>query len=161
MFIFPVDTVLHLSHALILDYATVGKSRLHLCFLIKRGEGDLSPLPSEHVVLAMLSTERDVLSALALSVCGFVRVMDCLFIFPPFSQHKVEREWMLSVLEEGVTDRHCYELCDQQGLYFTLLGFCSSPLCEESTQVQPLQTHKYTLNITRGKTVNTDEIKHL
>ncbi|KAM9452285.1 nucleolar pre-ribosomal-associated protein 1 [Salvelinus alpinus] len=49
-------------------------------------------------------------------------------------EHKVEREWILSVLEEGLTDRHCYELLDQQGIFQTLLGFCCSPLCDQHTR---------------------------
>lgn len=52
-----------------------------------------------------------------------------------FLQHKMEREWILSVLEEGISDGHCFELCDQQGIFQTLLGFSSSPLCDEHSQV--------------------------
>ncbi|KAM6946090.1 nucleolar pre-ribosomal-associated protein 1 [Aplochiton taeniatus] len=51
-------------------------------------------------------------------------------------ENKVEREWILSVLEEGLTGRYCYELCDQQGIFQTLLCFSSSPLCDEQTQTQ-------------------------
>lgn len=47
----------------------------------------------------------------------------------------MEREWILSVLEEGISDGHCFELCDQQGIFQTLLGFSSSPLCDEHSQV--------------------------
>uniref|UniRef100_A0A3B3CZ91 URB1 ribosome biogenesis homolog n=1 Tax=Oryzias melastigma TaxID=30732 RepID=A0A3B3CZ91_ORYME len=47
-------------------------------------------------------------------------------------QHKMEREWILSVLEEGISDGHCFELCNQQGLFQSLLGFSSSPLCDET-----------------------------
>ncbi len=47
----------------------------------------------------------------------------------------MEREWILSVLEEGISDGRCYELCDQQGIFQTLLGFSSSPLCDEHSQV--------------------------
>ncbi|XP_063062000.1 nucleolar pre-ribosomal-associated protein 1 [Engraulis encrasicolus] len=65
-------------------------------------------------------------------------------------EHKSEREWMLAVLEEGVADRYCYELCDQQGLYHTLLGFCSSPLCEESTQILILNVLRKTARVTKG-----------
>ncbi|XP_041920011.1 nucleolar pre-ribosomal-associated protein 1 isoform X1 [Alosa sapidissima] len=65
-------------------------------------------------------------------------------------EHKVEREWMLSVLEEGVADRYCYELCDQQGLYHTLLGFCCSPLCDESTQILIINVLRKTAHVTKG-----------
>ncbi len=47
----------------------------------------------------------------------------------------MEREWILGVLEEGISDGHCYELCNQQGIFQTLLGFSSSPLCDEQSQV--------------------------
>ena len=47
----------------------------------------------------------------------------------------MEREWILHVLEQGISDRHCYELCDQQGIFKILLGFGSSPLCDERSQV--------------------------
>lgn len=51
-------------------------------------------------------------------------------------QHKMEREWILSVLQEGINDGHCYELCNQQGIFQSLLGFSSSPLCDEHSQVR-------------------------
>lgn len=47
----------------------------------------------------------------------------------------MEREWILHVLEEGISDRHCYELCDRQGIFKTLLGFGSNTLCDEHSQV--------------------------
>lgn len=61
--------------------------------------------------------------------------LTCLFFCFVFLQHKMEREWILRVLEEGISDGHCYELCDQQGIFQTLLGFSSSPLCDEHSQV--------------------------
>ena len=51
--------------------------------------------------------------------------MSCFFFFSP--QHKMEREWILSVLEEGLSDGHCYDLCEQQGIFRSILGFSSSP----------------------------------
>ncbi|KAL2096575.1 hypothetical protein ACEWY4_008723 [Coilia grayii] len=81
----------------------------------------------------------------------FKRVPEFFKLFYSFDlEHKAEREWILSVLEEGVADRHCYELCDQQGLYHTLLGFCSSPLCEESTQILILNVLRKTAHVTKG-----------
>lgn len=47
----------------------------------------------------------------------------------------MEREWILRVLEDGISDGHCYQVCDQQGIFQTLLGFSNSPLCDEHTQV--------------------------
>ncbi|XP_041662144.1 nucleolar pre-ribosomal-associated protein 1 [Cheilinus undulatus] len=67
----------------------------------------------------------------------FRRVPEFFKLFYGFDlEHKKEREWILSVLEEGISDGHCYELCDQQGIFQTLLGFSSTPLCDEHTQVQ-------------------------
>ncbi|KAJ7990103.1 hypothetical protein DPEC_G00296820 [Dallia pectoralis] len=85
--------------------------------------------PEEHMYVAV---NRFLLSQQCLN---FRRVPEFFKLF--FScdmEHKLEREWILSVLEEGLTDRHCYELLDQQGIFQTLLGFCSSPLCDEHTQ---------------------------
>uniref|UniRef100_A0A673CC10 URB1 ribosome biogenesis homolog n=1 Tax=Sphaeramia orbicularis TaxID=375764 RepID=A0A673CC10_9TELE len=59
-----------------------------------------------------------------------------LFMCGFFPQHKLEREWILNVLEEGVSDGHCFELCAQQGIFQSLLGFSSSPLCDDHTQAQ-------------------------
>lgn len=47
----------------------------------------------------------------------------------------MEREWILRVLEDGISDGHCFQVCDQQGIFQTLLGFSNSPLCDERTQV--------------------------
>uniref|UniRef100_A0A1A7XHS4 URB1 ribosome biogenesis 1 homolog n=3 Tax=Iconisemion striatum TaxID=60296 RepID=A0A1A7XHS4_9TELE len=51
-------------------------------------------------------------------------------------EHKMEREWILNVLEEGIMDGHCYDLCNQQGIFQVLLSFSSSPLCSERYQMQ-------------------------
>uniref|UniRef100_A0A3P9IBC3 URB1 ribosome biogenesis homolog n=1 Tax=Oryzias latipes TaxID=8090 RepID=A0A3P9IBC3_ORYLA len=48
---------------------------------------------------------------------------------------KMEREWILNVLGEGINDDHCFELCNQQGIFQSLLGFGSSPLCDETFQI--------------------------
>ncbi|KAM3874727.1 nucleolar pre-ribosomal-associated protein 1-like [Diretmus argenteus] len=88
----------------------------------------------------------------------FRRVPEFFKLFYGFDlEHKMEREWILSVLEEGVTDRYCYELCDQQGVFQTLLGFGSSPLCDEHTQAQILRVlcraahvPKAAYNLTKG-----------
>uniref|UniRef100_A0A6Q2ZJM4 URB1 ribosome biogenesis homolog n=1 Tax=Esox lucius TaxID=8010 RepID=A0A6Q2ZJM4_ESOLU len=87
--------------------------------------------PEEHMYVVV---NRFLLSQQCLN---FRRVPEFFKLF--FScdmEHKLEREWILSVLEEGLTDRHCYELLDQQGIFQTLLGFCCSPLCDDHTQVK-------------------------
>uniref|UniRef100_A0A673W779 URB1 ribosome biogenesis homolog n=1 Tax=Salmo trutta TaxID=8032 RepID=A0A673W779_SALTR len=65
-------------------------------------------------------------------------------------EHKVEREWILSVLEEGLTDRQCYDMLDQQGIFQTLLGFCCSPLCDQHTRVQTQQHPPSAYNLTKS-----------
>ncbi|XP_054651009.1 nucleolar pre-ribosomal-associated protein 1 [Dunckerocampus dactyliophorus] len=65
------------------------------------------------------------------------RVPEFFKLFYGFDlEHKKEREWILSVLEEGISDGHCFQLCNQQGIFLSLLGFSSSPLCDDNTQVQ-------------------------
>uniref|UniRef100_A0A8D0H9D5 URB1 ribosome biosis homolog n=1 Tax=Sphenodon punctatus TaxID=8508 RepID=A0A8D0H9D5_SPHPU len=50
--------------------------------------------------------------------------------------HKVEREWLLGLLGEGLQDKHCYELYDSQRIFHVILSFFHSPLCDEATQNQ-------------------------
>uniref|UniRef100_A0A9J8DDL5 URB1 ribosome biogenesis homolog n=1 Tax=Cyprinus carpio carpio TaxID=630221 RepID=A0A9J8DDL5_CYPCA len=65
------------------------------------------------------------------------RVPDFFKLFYSFDlERKLERDWVLSVLEEGVRDKHCYEICENQGIYQTLLGFSSTPLCDQASQIQ-------------------------
>ncbi|XP_047018439.2 nucleolar pre-ribosomal-associated protein 1 isoform X7 [Ictalurus punctatus] len=64
------------------------------------------------------------------------RVPDFFRLFYSFDlEHKLERDWLLKVLEEGMRDGLCYELCEQQSIFHTLLGFCSSPLCDQPVQI--------------------------
>uniref|UniRef100_A0A667Y939 URB1 ribosome biogenesis homolog n=1 Tax=Myripristis murdjan TaxID=586833 RepID=A0A667Y939_9TELE len=63
------------------------------------------------------------------------RVPEFFKLFYGFDlEHKMEREWILSVLREGVADQYSYELCNQQGIFHSLLGFGCSPLCDEHSQ---------------------------
>uniref|UniRef100_A0A8B9KF77 URB1 ribosome biogenesis homolog n=1 Tax=Astyanax mexicanus TaxID=7994 RepID=A0A8B9KF77_ASTMX len=63
------------------------------------------------------------------------RIPDFFKLFYSFDfEHKLERQWMLSVLEESVMDKLSFDLCEKQNVYHALLGFCSSPLCEQSVQ---------------------------
>ncbi|XP_071780840.2 nucleolar pre-ribosomal-associated protein 1 [Centroberyx gerrardi] len=81
----------------------------------------------------------------------FRRVPEFFKLFYGFDlEHKVEREWILSVLEEGVTDRYCYELCDQQGIFHSLLGFSSSPLCDEHAQAQIIRVLRQAAHVTKA-----------
>uniref|UniRef100_A0A8C9WDG8 URB1 ribosome biogenesis homolog n=1 Tax=Scleropages formosus TaxID=113540 RepID=A0A8C9WDG8_SCLFO len=90
--------------------------------------------PEEHMYLVM---NKFLLAHQYLDlkrVPGFFRLF-----FSSDTEHKTEREWILAMLKEGMMDRHCYKLCDQQGIFQVLMGFCTSPLCEESTQAQILE----------------------
>ncbi|MGH0140642.1 UNVERIFIED_CONTAM: hypothetical protein FKN15_037365 [Acipenser sinensis] len=49
-------------------------------------------------------------------------------------EHKMERNWVLALLTEGLKDKDCYELYNHQGIFHVLLAFFNSPLCEESAQ---------------------------
>uniref|UniRef100_A0A671SMZ7 Nucleolar pre-ribosomal-associated protein 1 C-terminal domain-containing protein n=1 Tax=Sinocyclocheilus anshuiensis TaxID=1608454 RepID=A0A671SMZ7_9TELE len=65
-------------------------------------------------------------------------------------QRKLEREWVLSVLEEGVRDKHCYEICEKQGIYQTLLGFASTPLCDQASQIQIVNVLRQTARVNKA-----------
>ncbi|CAN9511010.1 unnamed protein product [Ophioblennius macclurei] len=65
-------------------------------------------------------------------------------------EHKVEREWILSVLEEGISDGHCYGLCSQQGIFQILLGFSSCPLCDEHCQAQIIRVLQKAASVTKA-----------
>lgn len=51
-------------------------------------------------------------------------------------QHKVEREWILAVLGDGMRDKHCYELYDYQRIFMVIMAFYNSPLSDETSQVR-------------------------
>ncbi|XP_062314220.1 nucleolar pre-ribosomal-associated protein 1 isoform X1 [Osmerus eperlanus] len=79
------------------------------------------------------------------------RVPEFFKLFYSFDmEHKVERKWIISVLEEGLADRYCYELCDQQGIFQTLLGFSSSSLCDEQTLAQILNVLHQAVQVTKA-----------
>ncbi|TTH23517.1 Nucleolar pre-ribosomal-associated protein 1 [Bagarius yarrelli] len=67
------------------------------------------------------------------------RVPDFFRLFYSFDlEHKLERSWLLKMLEEGMRDGLCYEICEQQNVFQTLLGFSSSPLSNQPVQIQML-----------------------
>ncbi|XP_035010769.2 nucleolar pre-ribosomal-associated protein 1 [Hippoglossus stenolepis] len=87
--------------------------------------------PEDHMYMVL---NRFLLSHQSLD---FRRVPEFFKLFYGFDlEHKMEREWILSVLEEGISDGHCYELCEQQGIFRSILGFSSSPLCDDQSQAQ-------------------------
>uniref|UniRef100_A0A8D2JBN9 URB1 ribosome biogenesis homolog n=1 Tax=Varanus komodoensis TaxID=61221 RepID=A0A8D2JBN9_VARKO len=44
------------------------------------------------------------------------------------SEHKFEREWSLTIIGEGLRDKHCYELYDYQRIFHIILSFFHNPL---------------------------------
>ncbi|KAM4047236.1 nucleolar pre-ribosomal-associated protein 1 isoform 2-T2 [Anomaloglossus baeobatrachus] len=49
-------------------------------------------------------------------------------------EHKVEREWILSLLSDGMRDKNCYELYDYQKIFVVIMCYYNSPLCDETSQ---------------------------
>uniref|UniRef100_A0A8C1Q3T0 URB1 ribosome biogenesis homolog n=1 Tax=Cyprinus carpio TaxID=7962 RepID=A0A8C1Q3T0_CYPCA len=79
------------------------------------------------------------------------RVPDFFKLFYSFDlERKLERDWVLSVLEEGVRDKHCYEICENQGIYQTLLGFSSTPLCDQASQIQIVNVLRQTARVNKA-----------
>uniref|UniRef100_A0A3B5LBN4 Uncharacterized protein n=1 Tax=Xiphophorus couchianus TaxID=32473 RepID=A0A3B5LBN4_9TELE len=87
--------------------------------------------PEDHMYVVL---NRFVLSRQSLDLR---RVPEFFKLFYGFDlEHKVEREWILNLLQEGISDGHSYELCSHQNIFQVLLGFSSSPLCSEYIQAQ-------------------------
>ncbi|XP_074535890.1 nucleolar pre-ribosomal-associated protein 1 [Halichoeres trimaculatus] len=101
--------------------------------------------PEDHMYVVL---NRFLLSHQSLD---FRRVPEFFKLFYGFDlEHKLEREWILGVLEEGLSDEHCFELCDQQGIFQTLLGFSSSPLCDERSQAQIIRVLCQATRVTKA-----------
>ncbi|KAJ7320521.1 hypothetical protein JRQ81_020032 [Phrynocephalus forsythii] len=66
------------------------------------------------------------------------------------SENKLEREWALALIGEGLRDKHCYELYDYQRIFHILLSFFHSPLCDEATQYQILEIFQNAAYITKA-----------
>ncbi|XP_028321135.1 nucleolar pre-ribosomal-associated protein 1 [Gouania willdenowi] len=81
----------------------------------------------------------------------FRRVPEFFRLFYGFEmEHKVEREWILSVLEDGINDNRCYQLCNQQGIFQVLLSFSSTPLCDEHAQIQVIRVLCRAAHVTKA-----------
>ncbi|XP_029027923.2 nucleolar pre-ribosomal-associated protein 1 [Betta splendens] len=90
--------------------------------------------PEDHMYIVL---NRFLLSQQSLD---FRRVPEFFKLFCGFDlEHKLEREWILGVLEEGISDGHCYDLCEQQGIFQKLMGYSCSPVCDEHCQAQILR----------------------
>ncbi|XP_039986899.1 nucleolar pre-ribosomal-associated protein 1 [Xiphias gladius] len=112
-------------------------------YIAKAAQQMLKPEDHMYVVL-----NRFLLSHQSLD---FRRVPEFFRLFYGFDlEHKMEREWILSVLEEGISDGHCYDLCNQQGIFQSLLGFSSSPLCDEHSQAQIIRVLCQAARVTKA-----------
>uniref|UniRef100_A0A8C6X862 URB1 ribosome biosis homolog n=1 Tax=Naja naja TaxID=35670 RepID=A0A8C6X862_NAJNA len=66
------------------------------------------------------------------------------------SEHKMEREWVLAIIGEGLRDKNCYQLYDYQKIFHVILSFFHSPLCDEATQYQILEILQNAAYITKA-----------
>ncbi|XP_072254270.1 nucleolar pre-ribosomal-associated protein 1 isoform X2 [Pyxicephalus adspersus] len=63
------------------------------------------------------------------------KVPDFYRLFYSFdNEHKVEREWILGLLSDGMRDKHCYELYDYQRIFMVVMAFYNSSLSDEASQ---------------------------
>ncbi|XP_007424576.1 nucleolar pre-ribosomal-associated protein 1 [Python bivittatus] len=65
-------------------------------------------------------------------------------------EHKMEREWVLAIIGDGLRDKNCYELYDYQRIFHVILSFFHSPLCDEATQYQILEILQNAAYITKA-----------
>ncbi|XP_074853089.1 nucleolar pre-ribosomal-associated protein 1 [Carettochelys insculpta] len=65
-------------------------------------------------------------------------------------EHKTERDWILGLLEEGLRDKHCYELYEYQRVFHIILCFFNSPLCDEASQSHILEILQNAACITKA-----------
>uniref|UniRef100_A0A8C5PK70 URB1 ribosome biosis homolog n=1 Tax=Leptobrachium leishanense TaxID=445787 RepID=A0A8C5PK70_9ANUR len=101
--------------------------------------------PEEHMYIKM---SKFLLSHQYLDV---KKVPDFYKLFYSFDfEHKVEREWILGLLRDGLRDRYCYELCDYQRIFHVILAFYNSPLCDEASQNQILEILLNASHITKA-----------
>lgn len=123
---------------------------VHVAYIAKVAQQILRP--EEHMYMVV---SRFLLGTQFLDL---KRVPDFFKLFYSFElEHKLEREWILSVLEEGVWDQNCYELCEMQRIYQTLLAFASTSLCDQATQIQIVSVLRQTARVNRAAYVLTKE----
>ncbi|KAM4795619.1 nucleolar pre-ribosomal-associated protein 1 [Rhinophrynus dorsalis] len=79
------------------------------------------------------------------------KVPDFYKLFYSFDfEHKVEREWILGLLSDGLRDKYCYELCDYQRIFLVLLTYYNSPLSDDTSQSQILDVLHNASHITKA-----------
>uniref|UniRef100_A0A8C9F4W2 URB1 ribosome biogenesis homolog n=1 Tax=Pavo cristatus TaxID=9049 RepID=A0A8C9F4W2_PAVCR len=65
-------------------------------------------------------------------------------------EHKIERDWVLRLLGEGLRDKHCYQLYDYQRIFHVILSFFNSPLCDEGSQSHILEVLQNAARVTKA-----------
>uniref|UniRef100_A0A8C2SXU5 URB1 ribosome biogenesis homolog n=1 Tax=Coturnix japonica TaxID=93934 RepID=A0A8C2SXU5_COTJA len=65
-------------------------------------------------------------------------------------EHKIERDWVLRLLGEGLRDKHCYQLYDYQRIFHVILSFFNSPLCDEGSQNHILEVLQSAACVTKA-----------
>ncbi|KAG2457172.1 NPA1P protein, partial [Polypterus senegalus] len=65
-------------------------------------------------------------------------------------EHRVEREWILHLLAEGMKDRYSYEIYSSQRIFQVLLAFFSCPLSDESAKNQILDILTNAAQVTKA-----------
>ncbi|XP_043115226.1 nucleolar pre-ribosomal-associated protein 1 [Puntigrus tetrazona] len=116
---------------------------VHVAYITKVAQQILKPEEYMYLVLSQF--------LLGTQFLDLRRVPDFFRLFYSFDlECKHGREWVLSVLEEGVRDKHCYEICEKQGVYQTMLGFASTPLCDQASQIQILNALRQTALVNKA-----------
>ncbi|XP_051781694.1 nucleolar pre-ribosomal-associated protein 1 isoform X2 [Erpetoichthys calabaricus] len=65
-------------------------------------------------------------------------------------EHRMEREWILNLLAEGMKDRYSYEIYSSQRIFQVLLAFFSCPLSDESAKNQILDILMNAAQVTKA-----------
>uniref|UniRef100_A0A5S6LMT8 ER lumen protein-retaining receptor 2 n=1 Tax=Xenopus tropicalis TaxID=8364 RepID=A0A5S6LMT8_XENTR len=101
--------------------------------------------PEEHIYIKM---SKFLLSHQYLDM---KKVPDFYKLFYSFDfEHKVEREWILELLRDGMRDKYCYELCDNQRIFHVIMAYYNSPLSDETSQNLVLEILQNASHITKA-----------
>ncbi|OCT93833.1 hypothetical protein XELAEV_18011503mg [Xenopus laevis] len=101
--------------------------------------------PEEHIYIKM---SKFLLSHQYLDM---KKVPDFYKLFYSFDfEHKVEREWILELLRDGIRDKYCYELCDNQRIFHVIMAYYNSPLSDEISQNLVLEILKNASHVTKA-----------
>ncbi|XP_037688521.1 nucleolar pre-ribosomal-associated protein 1 isoform X2 [Choloepus didactylus] len=101
--------------------------------------------PEEHMYLKISKFLLSHQSLNMSKVPGFYQ-----FFYSSDFEQKTEREWVLSILRQGIRDKHCYELYVRQGIFHVILSFFNSPLCDETAQNWILEILRNAARVTKS-----------